>query len=60
MWDSQRSTVSINPGEEEIGSSGGICLSLAFPVLASCDEDVSADGRFTILQESFSLEGLEG
>ena len=60
MWDSQRSTASINPGEEEIWSSGGIRLSLAFPVLASCDEDVSIDGRFTARQETFDLEGLKG
>ena len=39
----------------------GLSLALhSLPVLATLYEDVSVDGRFTALQETFGLEGLEG
>ena len=59
VWDSERSTFSGNPLEGEIGSGGGVCVSLGFPVFVPFSVFVSVDRRLTTLQEFLGLEGFD-
>ena len=59
VWDTKRSTFPFNPLEDEVGSGGGVSVSLGFLVFVTFFVFVSGDGRLTTLQEFFSLEGLD-